>query len=77
MNKTKYKSNEDGFAFTATAVVIAIILALFILYFSNSASLDSFQVGNEFANSQAKWSAMAGIETDSAYMMNGLFELEV
>lgn len=74
MKITKHITNEDGFAFTATAVVIAIILALFILYFSNSASLDAVQVGNEFANSQAKWSAIAGIETARAYMMAGQFD---
>lgn len=63
---------EDGFAFSATSFLIAIILGLFIVYFSNTTSLGTVKTGNKFANSQANWSAVAGIETAIAFMTSGL-----
>jgi len=62
---------EDGFAFSAICFVIAIIMGLFIVYFSNSASLGSINTSNKYANAQADWSAVAGIECAISNMLNG------
>lgn len=65
------KNNEDGFIVSVTALVIAVILGLFIIYFSNSISLGTTTSANDYTNSQANWSAAAGIEFAIINMTNG------
>lgn len=66
-----YKNNEDGFIVSVTALVIAVILGLFITYFSNSISLGITSSANDYTNSQANWSAVSGIEYTIINMTNG------
>ena len=58
----KIKKNEQGFVVSVTAVIIAVILGLLVLYFSNSISLNVVSTANTYSSSQARWSAISGIE---------------
>lgn len=71
MNIKNNFRNEGGFAFAAISFLIAIVLGLFIVYFSNTVSLGSVKMSNKYANSQADWAAVAGIESAIAFMTNG------
>lgn len=63
--------NNDGFIVSVTALVVAIILGLFITYFSNTLTLGSTTSANDYTNSQANWSAATGIEYAIINMING------
>jgi len=58
----KIIKNEQGFIVSVTAVIIAVILGLLVLYFSNSVSLNVTSSANNYSSSQARWSAISGIE---------------
>jgi len=58
----KTKKNEQGFIVSVTAVIIAVILGLLVLYFSNSISLNVVSTANTYSSSQARWSAISGVE---------------
>ena len=65
------KKNDDGFIVSVTALVVAVILGLFITYFSNSISLGITSSANDHTNSQANWAAVSGIEFAIINMING------
>lgn len=67
----KIRKNDDGFIVSVTALVVAVILGLFITYFSNSISLGITSSANDYTNSQANWSAVSGIEYAIINMTNG------
>lgn len=67
----KIRKNDDGFIVSVTALVVAVILVLFITYFSNSISLGVTSSANDYTNSQANWSAASGIEFAIINMTNG------
>jgi hypothetical protein len=54
--------NEQGFIVSVTAVIVACILGSFVMYFSNSISLNTTNAANSYSSSQARWSAYSGIE---------------
>jgi hypothetical protein len=58
----KTKKNEQGFIVSVTAIIIAVILGLLVLYFSNSISLNVTSTANTYSSSQARWSAISGVE---------------
>ena len=58
----KIKKNEDGFLVSVTAIVISVILGLLVLYFSNSITLNVASTSNTYSSSQARWTAISGIE---------------
>ncbi len=65
------RKNNDGFIVSATALIVAIILGLFITYFSNTLTLGTTTSANDYTNSQANWSAASGIEYAIINMTNG------
>lgn len=67
----KIRKNDDGFIVSVTALVVAVILGLFITYFSNSISFGITSSANDYTNSQANWSAVSGIEYAIINMTNG------
>ncbi len=58
----KIIKNEKGFVVSVTAIVIAVILGLAILYISNSIAVNVTSSSNVYSSSQAKWAAVSGIE---------------
>ncbi len=54
--------NERGFIVSVTAIVIAVILGLLVLYFSNSIKLNVTSTANIYSSSQARWTAISGVE---------------
>ncbi|MEE8340504.1 MAG: hypothetical protein V3R52_00225 [Candidatus Neomarinimicrobiota bacterium] len=66
----KIRTNEDGFIVSVTSLIVAVILGLFIIYFSNSISLGSRTSSNDYTNSQANWAAISGIEYAMLKMTN-------
>jgi len=58
----KIVKNEKGFVVSVTAIIIAVILGLSILYISNSIAINVTSSANSYSTSQAKWSAVSGIE---------------
>lgn len=54
--------NEQGFIVSVTAIVIAVILGLLVLYFSNSIKLNVTSTANTYSSSQARWTAISGVE---------------
>lgn len=70
-NVMNIKKNNDGFIVSVTALVVAIILGLFITYFTNTLTLGTTTSANDYTNSQANWSAAAGIEYAIINMTNG------
>lgn len=67
----KIIKNNEGFIVSVSALVIAIILGLFITYFSNTLTLGTTTSANDYTNSQANWSATSGIEYAIINMTNG------
>ncbi len=59
MNSIK---NEQGFVVSVTAIVIAVVLGLIVMYFSNSISLNVTGAANNYASTQARWSAVSGVD---------------
>ncbi len=64
----KIRKNNDGFIISVTALIVAVILGLFITYFSTFGITSS---ANDYTNSQANWSALSGIEYAIINMTNG------
>ncbi len=54
--------NEKGFIVSVTAIVIAVILGLLVMYLSNSISLNVTSSANTYSSSQARWTAISGVE---------------
>ncbi len=65
--------NEQGFVITVMSFAIVAIIGLFLMYYGNSSSFGVVRAGNDFSNSQANWSAMAGIEYAISDLINGQF----
>jgi hypothetical protein len=64
----KIRKNDDGFIVSVTALIVAVILGLFLTYFSTFGIKNSV---NDYTNSQANWSALSGIEYAIINMTNG------
>jgi len=58
----KIIKNEQGFIVSVTAIIIAVILGLLVMYFSNSILLNVTSTTNDYSSSQARWTAISGIE---------------
>ena len=58
----KIIKNEQGFVVSVTAVVMSVILGSMVLYFSNSVTTNVTSSSNNFSSSQARWSAISGME---------------
>ena len=58
----KVIKNEHGFIVSVTAIIIAVILGLLVMYFSNSIALNVTSSTNNYSSSQARWSAISGVE---------------
>ena len=54
--------NEQGFIVSVTAIVVAVVLGLIVMYFSNSISLNVTGAANNYASTQARWSAVSGVD---------------
>ena len=67
--------NEQGFVVSVTAIIIAVILGLLVLYFSNSISLNVTSSANNYSSSQAQWSAVSGIEYTIMLLADGLDDI--
>ncbi len=76
----KIINNEHGFIVSVTAIIIAVILGLLVMYFSNSIAINVTSSANNYSSSQARWSAISGIEdiiiklqTDGIYDIAGTY----
>ncbi len=67
--------NERGFVVSVTAIIIAVILGLLVLYFSNSISLNVTSSANNYSSSQARWTAVSGIEYIIMQLSDGLDDI--
>ena len=63
MSKITYKvKREEGFVFTATAMVISVILGLTILFMTNTIRTESVRVAELHSSQDAYWQAVADVE---------------
>ena len=68
--------NDEGYIISITAILIAVILGLIVLYFSNSTKLSITSSANNHSGSQAFWSALAGVEFSIIKMYKELDQVE-
>ncbi len=66
----KIVKNEQGFVVSVTAIIIAVIVGLMVLYFSNSISLNVTSSANNYSSSQAHWAAVSGIDYAMINLIN-------
>ncbi len=77
MSKITYKvKREEGFVFTATAMVISVILGLTILFMTNTIRTESVRVAELHSSQDAYWQAVADVEM-AANMIQLCFYLTV
>jgi hypothetical protein len=69
MNSIK---NEQGFVVSVTAIVIAVVLGLIVMYFSNSIKLNVTSSSNNYSSTQARWSAVSGVDITIMKLNNQL-----
>jgi len=68
----KIINNEKGFIVSVTAIIIAVILGLLVLYFSNSISLNITSSADNYSSSQANWAAVSGVEYTIMQLVDGI-----
>ncbi len=66
---------EDGIVFSATAIIVSVILGLVILYLSNSTTLNINEAMDIYSAKQSYWSAISGIEYALQNSENGFDNL--
>jgi len=71
----KIVKNEQGFVVSVTAIIIAVIIGLMVLYFSNSISLNVTSSSNNYSGSQAQWAAVSGAEYAIMKLFSGLDDI--
>ena len=54
--------DEHGFVVSVTAIVVSVILGLLVMYYSNSIPLNVTGAANTYSSSQARWTAISGVE---------------
>lgn len=72
----KERKNNEGYVISAIAIIIAVMLGLFVLYFSNSIKLSVTNASNNHSGSQAFWTALAGMEFSIIKMYKELDQIE-
>lgn len=72
----KERKNNEGYVISAIAIIIAVMLGLFVLYFSNSIKLSVTNAANNHSGSQAFWTALAGMEFSIIKMYKELDQIE-
>ncbi len=60
--KSEFITDERGFAFTATATVISVILGLTLLFMANTVGTESVRVSELYSGQGAYWEAMAEVQ---------------
>lgn len=60
--RSNYITDERGFAFTATATVISIILGLTLLFMANTVRTENVRVADLYSGQGAYWEAMADVQ---------------
>lgn len=60
--RSKFIADERGFAFTATATVISVILGLTLLFMANTVRTENVRVSELFSGQSAYWEAMADVQ---------------
>jgi len=54
--------NESGFVVSVTAIIVSVILGLTVMYYSNSIPLNVTSATNTYSSSQARWTAVSGVD---------------
>lgn len=60
--RSNYITDERGFAFTATATVISIILGLTLLFMANTVRTENVRVSELYSGQSAYWGAVADVQ---------------
>ncbi|MFC1527912.1 hypothetical protein ACFL5D_04125 [Candidatus Neomarinimicrobiota bacterium] len=71
----KILKNEKGFIVSVTAIIIAVILSITVLYFSNSIAPNITSSVNNYSSSQARWAAISGMEHAFYKLIFGLDDI--
>ena len=64
--------SEQGFVVSVTAIVIAVVLGLIVMYFANSISLNVTSSANNYSSTQARWTAVSGVDLTLMKLNDGL-----
>ena len=64
--------SEQGFVVSVIAIVIAVVLGLIVLYFANSISLNVTSSANNYSSTQARWTAVSGVDLTLMKLNDGL-----
>jgi hypothetical protein len=67
----KILKSDKGFIVSVTAIIIAVILGIILLFFSNSIALNVTSSANNYSSSQARWSAISGMEHTFLQLITG------
>ena len=71
----KTLKNDKGFIVSVTAIIVAVILGIMVLYFSNSIAPNVTSSVNNYSSSQARWAAISGMEHTFHKLMFGLDDI--
>jgi hypothetical protein len=74
--KMRVIREENGYIMSVTAVIIAVALGLFVIYYSNSTRLSVTTSSGNYSGSQAYWSALGGIEYSIIKMYKEMGQVE-
>ncbi|MEE8341136.1 MAG: hypothetical protein V3S42_05355 [Candidatus Neomarinimicrobiota bacterium] len=72
----KIIKNEQGFVVSVTAIIIAVILGLIVLFFANSIALNVTTASDIYSSTQARWTAVSGVDL-TLMKLNNLYGEEV
>ncbi len=62
MTKRLTRHDSHGFIFAGTAMVIAFVLGLIVVYFTSNVSLGANMAADLYSTSQSYWTAVSGVE---------------
>ena len=71
----KKLKNDKGFIVSVTAIITAVILGIMALFFSKSIALNVTSSANNYSSSQARWSAISGMEHTIYKLVVGLDDI--
>ena len=71
----KTLKNDKGFVVSVTAIIVAVILGIMVLYFSNSIAPNVTSSVNSYSSSQARWAAISGMEHAFHKLIFGLDDI--
>ena len=71
----KIIKNDKGFIVSVTAIIVAVILGIMVLYFSNSIAPNVTSSANNYSSSQARWAAISGMEHAFHQLFFGLDDI--